>query len=336
VPMRGLWQYNGNIQLRRHLSPRTDRRTLPRWITGLPPMRVNLGRQYTTIPKSDRLLASERRAVVVLASGRSGSSLLMQILSALGMRLSDELIEGREENPDGFFEDARIVRLQANLLRSLHAWPFHPLPADWLDAPATAAAFHELQVELRARLHQADGTWGFKDPRTTSFLPLWQRLFAAEKAMPAYVLALREPGSVIQSFMRAYDTPPEIAELVWLSRTCDALRHTAADCYIVHYEDWFTRPNELAEGLAQYTGLAEASRGNIAELLQPIIKPKLDRSLRSGYAIRNEHALRLHAALKDCRGSEFDRSRLMQTVTASLEALDGHRGWNRAQDEEAS
>ena len=274
-------------------------------------------------------VAITQRVVVVLASGRSGSSLLMQVLSALGMRLSEQLIAGREENPDGFFEDAGIVRLQANLLRSLQAWPFHPLPSDWLESPATATAFQELRAELRARLQRADAIWGFKDPRTSAFLPLWQRLFAAENVMPAYLLALREPGSIIQSFMRSYDTPAETAELVWLSRTCEALHHTAADCYLVHYEDWFTRAEELAVELAQYTGLAAAPGGNIAESLRGIIKPKLDRSARSGYALRNEHALRLQAALKDCRGSEFDRSGLLQTVAACRAALAADQAWNR-------
>ena len=49
---------------------------------------------------------SVTRVVVVLSSGRAGTSLLMQILGALGMRLSDDMIGGRYENPDGFFEDA--------------------------------------------------------------------------------------------------------------------------------------------------------------------------------------------------------------------------------------
>jgi len=81
--------------------------------------------------------------------------------------------------------------------------------------------------------------------------------------------------------------------------------------------------------LAQYTGLAAASGGHIAEPLRGIIKPKLDRSARSGYALRNEHALRLQAALKDCRGSEFDRGGLLRTVAACRAALDSDEAWNR-------
>jgi hypothetical protein len=90
--------------------------------------------------------------VVVLGSGRSGTSLLMQVLASLGMRVSAELIEARRDNPQGFFEDAPIVRAQADLLRGLNAWPFHPLPDDWLDAPATASAAEALRGDVTSAI----------------------------------------------------------------------------------------------------------------------------------------------------------------------------------------
>ena len=267
--------------------------------------------------------ASPRPVIVVLGSGRSGTSLLMQALAALGMRLSEELIEARRDNPEGFYEDARIVRIQANLMRSLHAWPYHPLPADWLDAPATATAAQELQDVLRERLSQGSQggkPWGFKDPRSASFLPLWQRLFAEQGIVPRYVLALREPGSILRSFMEAYATPAETAESVWLRRTCDALWHTRADCHIVHYEDWFSRAREVVEDLARFTGLGEA--GVVAASPQTLIRPVLNRSGGTDYILRNPDARALHKVLKACRGDAFDRDCLLQAVAACRANLD--------------
>ncbi len=259
--------------------------------------------------------ALPRRVVVVLGSGRSGTSLLMQVLRGLGMAVSEQMIEARRDNPEGFYEDTRIVRIHVELLKSLQAWPYFPLPPDWETAPATADAYRELQVVLRERLAGHGAIWGFKDPRTAAFLPIWQGLFAAENVAPAYVLALREPGSIIESFQRAYDTPPETAERVWLQRTCDALHYTAASCCIVHYEDWFTRTEALAAELARHTGL-DAATG-----LQNIIKPGLNRARRADYLFSNEHARRLDAALKSCRGSNFDRGPLLQTVAECRAAL---------------
>jgi hypothetical protein len=253
-----------------------------------------------------------RPVVVVLGSGRSGTSLLMQALAALGMRVSGELIQARRDNPEGFFEDARIVRIQADLLRALDAWPYHPLPGDWLSRPETAAAAEALRAVLGEHVARP-GIWGFKDPRTASFLPLWQRLFTQAGITPKYILALREPAKVIQSFMQAYGTPRDMAEAVWLRRTCDALWHTRADCHIVHYEDWFSRPRAVAEGLARHTGLTAT---DLDRVLAGIVRPDLDRAGRDGEALVAPSARALRAALQDCRDSGFDRAGLLAMVAA--------------------
>lgn len=255
--------------------------------------------------------ASGHPVIVILGSGRSGTSLLMQMLGAMGMGLSADMIAARRDNPQGFFEDASIVKIQADLLRALGAWPYHPLPADWLARPQTAAAGEQLRAVLRGHMARP-GVWGFKDPRTASFLPLWQGLFAAEGITPKYILALREPGKVIRSFMQAYGTPEDVAEAVWLRRTCDALWHTRADCHVVHYEDWFSRPAEVARGLTRCTGLAELDDG----ALRAIVKPDLDRSGGARYAMGNAAARTLHALLETCRGDAFNRESLLEAVAA--------------------
>ena len=256
--------------------------------------------------------SAPRPVVVVLGSGRSGTSLLMQVLAALGMRVSEEMIEARRDNPRGFYEDAPIVRIQADLLRALGAWPFHPLPADWLEAPCTRSAAADLATVLGQRL-AGEGLWGFKDPRTATFLPLWRQVFAAMNVTPRFVLALREPGSVIRSFMTAYQADAATAEAVWLARTRDALWHTGAACHIVHYEDWFSRGEAVARRRARFTGLDPARAG---ALPSGLLRPELDRAGGAGTALSSPPARALEAALAACRGDDFDRSRLLAVVAA--------------------
>lgn len=256
---------------------------------------------------------SPRPIVVVLGSGRSGTSLLMHALAALGLRLSESLIGARRDNPHGYFEDAHIVRIHADLLRNLNAWPYHPLPADWLEAPATAQAYAALRGVLHDRLGRSQGLWGFKDPRTASFLPLWQRLCAAEGLQPRYILATREPGSILRSLMDTYGAAAETAEGVWLQRTCDALWHSRARCHIIHYEDWFIRAPQLSQGLARFTGLdAAGAAANAVDF----IRPELNRSTASAASLRSPQARALHAALRDSRGDDFDRALLLTTAGA--------------------
>lgn len=258
-----------------------------------------------------------RAVIVVLGAGRSGTSLLMQVLAALGMAVSERLIGAGRDNPRGHFEDAPIVRIQADLLRRLDAWPYHPLPPDWLDHPATATAEQALEDLLRPRLggqDEASAPWGFKDPRTAAFLPMWQRLFDRLGIAPRYLLALRDPGSVVQSFMAAYGAGADEAESVWLRRTGDALWHTEARCHLVHYEDWFRRPAAMAADLARFAGLAAPDPARLSDLLAPLIRPELDRSGRRRAGLANAEARALARALEDCRGDDFDRNRLLERV----------------------
>ena len=255
-----------------------------------------------------------RPIVVVLGSGRSGTSLLMQVLAALGMAVSEHLIEPRRDNPEGYFEDAGIVRVHADLMRELGAWPYHRLPKDWVATPAAARAAHALDTLLRQRLAGCGGIWGFKDPRTASFLPLWQTLFKKLGITPRYVLALRQPGSVIRSFMAAYQTPAEVAEQVWLQRTADALWHTRATCHNVHYEDWFQRPVEQSAALARFCGLKWGDRPE--EWLESVIRPDLNRAAGTDSALGSQAARTLWSALSACRGDDFRRDELLQVVAA--------------------
>ena len=256
-----------------------------------------------------------RPVIVVLGSGRSGTSLLMQVLAALGMTLSERLIGPGQANPRGHFEDAPIVRIQADLLRRLGAWPYHPLPADWLDHPATAAAEQDLAAALAERLARCPAPappWGFKDPRTAAFLPLWQRLFARLDLAPRYVLALRDPASVVQSFMATYGTGAAEAEAVWLRRTGEALRHTRGRCHLVHYEDWFARPRAVAADLARHVGLDPA-----AALPEDLIRPDMDRARPAAAALSRPEARALAQALSNCRGDAFDPDALLALATGT-------------------
>ena len=178
-----------------------------------------------------------RKVVVVLSSGRSGTSLLMQILGALGMELSESLIGPHQDNPDGFFEDAEIVALHKQLSEDLGVRPIYPLPNDWLSSDAVKPYFGEAKSIVEKNLARSSGIWGFKDPRAASFLPLWLKVFKSTWVIPSFVLAVREPGASIHSIVKQLGVSSDLAELIWLFRTCNALHHCGGNCIIIHYED---------------------------------------------------------------------------------------------------
>ena len=272
--------------------------------------------------------SDSRRLVIVLGSGRSGTSLLMQILVCMGLEVSNNLIPANVSNPEGFFEDVNIKEIQTELYSCLNVSSVMlPLPENWLSSECAIKAKSNLNQVLQGLLNEHSGTLGIKDPRIATFLNLWTRLFNPMRIVPSYILAVREPQSVISSFIRQYNDQGHIAELVWLLRTLEAIENTAADCFIAHYEDWFDKPLPLAQSLMNFTGLDKYFQGDLSEMLKQKVKPNLNRASKDDYEIQNPYVIKLYSALQQCHGADFDRDRLMAVVKECRQAMEGFKGW---------
>jgi hypothetical protein len=245
----------------------------------------------------------------------------------MGMQVSRNLIPANVSNPEGFFEDVDFKDIQAGLYFCLNVPLSLPLPENWLDTECARKAKSSLNPLLRSLLDEHAGILGIKDPRISTFLPLWLLLFNPLRVVPNYILAVRDPRSVITSFIRQYNNPGHIAELVWLLRTLEAIENTAADCFVAHYEDWFDQPLPFAQSLLQYTGLDAHFQGDLQTVLAQKIKPNLNRASRDDYEIQNPYVKKLYAALQQCRGADFDRDRLMAVVKECRQAMEGFKGW---------
>ncbi len=270
---------------------------------------------------------SSKRIVVVLGSGRSGTSLVMQALQAFGMRVSDHLTEASVANPLGPLEDKEIFDFQSSLIQELGGNVTAPMPEGWLQEKLVFRAITQLEALIQDRLDKVDGLFGFKDPKTSMLIPIWVRVFNRMKLIPAYVLTVRDPGATVASFMMQYNQPAHMAELVWLVRTIEAIDNTAADCFVAHYEDWFDQPLPLAQGLLHYTGLDAHFQGDLQAVLAQKVKPNLNRASKDDYVIQNPDVKKLYAALQQCRGADFDRERLMAVVKECRQAMEGFKGW---------
>lgn len=271
-----------------------------------------------------------RRMVIVIGAGRSGTSMLMQILVGMGMQVSGNLIPANISNPEGFFEDMEIKEIQAELYACLNVPSVVlPLPESWLNSDCVKKAKSNLNDVVQRLLDEHSGILGIKDPRISTFLPLWTRLFNPMRIVPSFIVAVREPQSVISSFIRQYNDPGHVAELVWLLRTLEAIENTAADCFVAHYEDWFDQPLPLAQGLLHYTGLDAHFQGDLQAVLAQKVKPNLNRASKDDYEIQNPDVKKLYAALQQCRGADFDRERLMAVVKECRQAMEGYKGWHQ-------
>ena len=268
------------------------------------------------------------KVIVVLGAGRCGTSLVMQILSRLGMSVSESLVPAKAHNPEGPMEDQDLANIYDNfLLPKIGSKRFLPLPSN--------IAFNEFQNSLQKKfekilvknINTSNTIWGFKDPFTSIILPVWFSVFNSASVTPIFLVSVRDPAHSAVSRFKHFSVDKSTGELAWLVNYCDALHHTAADCFIIHYEDWFSRPVDLAQELLSYTGLDQYFTGNIDKAIKGFVKPNLNRAVYEEYEVQNECVRKLYAVLKDCRGNEFDRERLMAVVKECRNAMNGFKGW---------
>ena len=268
------------------------------------------------------------KIIVVLGAGRCGTSLMMQILKKLGLSLSQNIIPAKAHNTLGPMEDAELAKVYDDLLLQIGSTRFLPISLDRLSDDLKSRIQSKLINIMKNNMNASKSIWGFKDPFTSCLLPLWYRIFNSTDTVPVFILVVRNPAQSILSRKKHFGTLESIGELAWLVNYTEALHHSAADCYIAHYEDLFTRGEEMAEELLEYTGLDEFFQGkNVSEALQGVVKQNLNRSIYEDYEVQNEYLLKLYESLKQCRGKDFDRIKLMQTVKSCRKAMHSFRGW---------
>ncbi|MFC1777466.1 hypothetical protein ACFL3I_09015 [Pseudomonadota bacterium] len=270
-----------------------------------------------------------KEIIVVIGSGRSGTSLLTRMLVALGMDRSARYILSSEQNPEGTYEDAEIVDVQKDLFTLIQGSPSAPLRHDFLNVKGVGELISKLKTIVEHNVTLSKNIWGFKDPRTASLLPLWSKVFNPLKLVPKYVLAVRNPSAVVMSLNRQYNNPYDSAELLWLVRTCDALYYSGGNCFIVHYEDWFNRDaKKVTRELANFCELNVPKHDKaLNELLAENVRKSLNRSGHDRYEVKNPYVNRLYRALSQCHGTDFDHDSLMQIVVECRESMQSFSPW---------
>lgn len=166
--------------------------------------------------------------VIILGMHRSGTSLLANLMQAIGVFMGDHLLAGRNDNPRGFFEDEAVLSFQVQLLsriRSEHR--FSPMMdvfqaeldnsiyvTDWTIpslAPEELAQMKRL-FDHRPKLDQ----WGWKDPRTCLFMEHWSKLYPEARILSVF----RHPLEVYASLIRRGDIELALDEAKAIGNWC--------------------------------------------------------------------------------------------------------------------
>jgi hypothetical protein len=212
----------------------------------------------------DSPAAQEQPTVVcVLGMARSGTSLTTRILNLCGVYLGaeDELLPPLPANPEGFWENVGIMKVNEEILESFGGkWSEPPrLPPDW-EASEEMDSRRKSAVDLLEESFAGRKLWGWKDPRSCLTLPFWQQILPDLR----YVICLRNPVDVAASVERRDRLLVELGQTphgvvleqafdLWLEYLASAIVHTAGRPRVfVSYDEYFNDWRVPAKRLARF------------------------------------------------------------------------------------
>lgn len=244
--------------------------------------------------------SSRRTLVLVVGSGRSGTSLFTGILQRLGFHVPQPEVPADDTNPRGFAESQWVVDFHSRLLARAGVQVSDARPAAWAELAHVAldrGIQRGLRSWLRKQFRSADDVI-VKDPRLSWFLPLWRRCAEDLGVSPRFVTVVRHPAAVVQSKQRSYGTwQGDVARTAgWLNQVLFTERATreAPRAFVRHDEllqDW-TQTVGRAADLLDLAAVRNAPAASIVRVHEFV-----DRSLSQSRADWGE--FEIPAALRE-------------------------------------
>jgi hypothetical protein len=152
--------------------------------------------------------------LVLTGMHRSGTSLLASVVRHAGIDIGASLMQGDRGNRRGHFEDLDFHGFHERFLERREVSPF-VVPEGWEPDPTPAEI--EQARELAAR-RSVKPLWGFKDPKTSLFLGVWDSVLAE----PVHLFVYRHPVEVALSLLRRgleleIQQDPRVAFRAWMA-----------------------------------------------------------------------------------------------------------------------
>ncbi|MGR3702798.1 MAG: sulfotransferase family protein [Paracoccaceae bacterium] len=196
-----------------------------------------------------------KKLVLVVGSGRSGTSAITRALQVLGVDLGDTLMPANPEfNKKGYFEDLEVFEFNNRLFERIGS-VWHDLnPVD-----LRCLARCELQdrcIDLLTRKLDKKEVFGLKDPQISRIIPFWSDVAHQIDVADHYVIALRHPLSVARSLSRYTGFSIARCFEIWYTFTLDALNASVSGRRVViSYENILRSPAAEISRIAKVIGV---------------------------------------------------------------------------------
>ena len=204
--------------------------------------------------------------VLVVGSGRSGTSMFSGILQRLGYRIPEPEVPADASNPRGFAESQWVVDFHTRLLAAARVQTTDARPAAWAETARVSGARveRELRSFLRRQFAESDHVL-IKDPRLLWFVPLWRRTAADLGVGIRNVVMLRHPAAVVASKGAHYgQLQGEVARAAgWLNTMLYTERATRAEPRaFIRYDDMLDDWTKVVVSVGEKLDLDPITRAN--------------------------------------------------------------------------
>lgn len=197
---------------------------------------------------------------IVIGTGRSGTSLAMQALDALGFPVVGDAVPAGENNLRGTGEAVELRDAMFRLHRSLGG-PRGFLPDGWQNTSVACDTREWLTRYLSVgAADEGQPNLALKFPLSSLFLPLLRDAVREAAVEPVWIWATRPPAEVIASLMRAYHSTVENATATWVQRTFYLLRDSPDDTHLLPFGTWRENSDAQVAYLAGTLGCEDGER----------------------------------------------------------------------------
>lgn len=151
----------------------------------------------------------QKQAILVVGTGRCGTSAMAGALRILGAHLGEDLTRGDLHNPKGYFENTSLVELNKGLL-SAAGIIWYATPVSEVRAlPPTLDTCQAIQDSVQS-IFREETPIAIKDPRLCALLHPYVSALTAIKYEIYCVVMSRDPHEVAQSMETATNVSAEV------------------------------------------------------------------------------------------------------------------------------
>jgi hypothetical protein len=251
----------------------------------------------------------DSRPIVVLGMHRSGTSVVTEIIRALGSHAGESAALTPPDifNPGGYWEHKPAVELDNEILDALSAnWTDRIVHADPARLTAEQRGTYVTRAKEATQSLRGHGSFVIKDPRMSLLFPLWREALGD----PVCVIVWREPVAVAQSLLTRDGQPLLSGLAAWEHHCRTILRDTEGlPRLLVSYEALVADPvavtRELCARLTAFgvPGLTMPSGEGVLQIVNADFnrsgQAKHDDSLLDPHQRELRDALRSGAALSE-------------------------------------